>query len=157
MNSFDDLYCDLKADIAAVATPLFDTAEVFIRKRAGFVPQGTVLTSTGEKRIVVAAPPDFETRAVSPAEVLPLLHQALRNAATYESLLAVAVVEDVTITPAGQPPTRAIKVLVEHSRGLTVALYLPFTRRLLRGFTFGSTFAVPADPEVRVWPAEDAV
>ena len=65
--------------------------------------------------------------------------------------MAVGVAEDVTVTPIGQPPTQAIKVLIEHSRGLTVALYLPFKKKFLRGIVFGETFSAPASPEVNPW------
>jgi len=156
MLSFDALYSSLKPDVEALTSPLFDASEVFVRNRGAFLPHGAVLTSSGEVRLVTAAPADFETRAVSPPEVLPLLHQALRAAATTNDAMAVAVSEDVTITPEGQKPTRAIKVLFEHRRCLTVALYLPFHRKFLQGYVFGTMLALPASPEVCAWPPRDA-
>ncbi len=59
--------------------------------------------------------------------------------------------ENVTITPQGKPSTQAVKVLFEHKRGLTTALYLPFNKRFLRGYSFGATFSVRASPEVNAW------
>jgi len=53
--------------------------------------------------------------------------------------------------PAGQNQTKAVKVLVEHRRGLTVALYLPWRRKLLGGYVFGEVMAVSAQSEVRPW------
>jgi len=44
-----------------------------------------------------------------------------------------------------------VKVLIEHRRGLTVTLYLPWRRRLLRGYIFGEMIARPAEPEVQPW------
>jgi hypothetical protein len=52
--------------------------------------------------------------------------------------------------------TKAIKVLVEHNRGLTVALYLPFKKKIFRGYTFGAMFTIPANPEVYAWATEEA-
>jgi len=154
MTSADTLYSLLKPDIEALASPLFDASQVFVRNRGAFLPHGAVLTPSGEVRLVAAAPPGFETRAVSAPEVLPLLHQALRATANREGAVAVAVSEDVTITPEGQKPTKAIKVLVEHRRGLTVALYLPFDHSFLKGCSFGTMLVLPASPEVYAWPPE---
>jgi hypothetical protein len=127
-----------------------------VRNRGAFLPHGAVLTPSGEVRLVTAAPADFETRAVSPAEVLPLLHQALRTAATTDGAVAVAVSEDVTITLEGQKPTKAIKVMIEHQQGLTVALYLPFRRKFLKGYNFGTMLSLPGSPEVDAWAPHDA-
>src|SRR5690606_28694131 len=124
--------------------------ETFLRKRGGFLPHGAVLGADGEVRLTMAAPEDLDAR-VSAADVLPRLHDALRAEARAHDLAAVAVCEDVTITPAGQTPTKAVKVLVEHRRGLTVALYLPWKRKLLGGLAFGEIMAAPAKPEVQPW------
>jgi hypothetical protein len=88
---------------------------------------------------------------VSAVETLPRLHDALRTDARRRELVAVAVCEDVTMTPAAQKPTKAVKVLVEHRRGLTVALYLPWQRKVLGGYVFGQIMALTAESEVRPW------
>lgn len=41
-----------------------------------------------------------------------------------------------------------IKVLFEHKRGLVVALYLPFKKQFMRGFSFRQTFTKVALGEV---------
>ncbi len=146
----DELFAELKPLIETLAEPLFDASKTFIRKRGGFLPHGAVLESGGEVRLVMAATGDPDVN-VSPADLLPMLHDALRAEACDHHLAAVAVCEDVTITPAGQKPTKAVKVLVEHRRGLTVALYLPWKRKLLGGHGFGRMMALPAEAEVRAW------
>jgi hypothetical protein len=60
------------------------------------------------------------------------------------------VCEQVRITLADQNQTAAIKVLVEHSRGLCAALYLPYQKKLFGGYRFGDVFANPAQPEVNI-------
>ena len=114
MMSVDALYLSLKPEVETLAAPLFEASEIFVRKRGAFLPHWAVLTASGEVKLVAAAPPGFETRKVSPPEVLPLLHEALRAAAGKEGASALAVSEDVTITLSGQKSTKAIKVLVEH-------------------------------------------
>ncbi len=115
-----------------------------------FLPHGAVLTAGDEVRLVMAVPPG-EDRPVSPVEILPLLHEALRQAAGTEPLRAVAVCEDVRITLAGQNQTAAIKVLLEHRRGLCIALYMPFHKRMFLGYRFDEMFVQPANPEVVPW------
>jgi hypothetical protein len=66
------------------------------------------------------------------------------------------VCEDVTVTPDGQKPTEAFKVLVEHCRGLSVARYLPWRRRLVGGHVFGKVPALAARPEVQPWGDDPA-
>ncbi|MBC8069636.1 MAG: hypothetical protein IAG13_14965 [Deltaproteobacteria bacterium] len=146
----DDLFAELKPDVEALAEPLLSASEVFVRERGGFLPHGAVLEAGHEVRLVMASPDRVDARA-SAADVLPRLHEALRGDAQQRDLVAVAVCEDVTITPSGQKSTKAIKVLVEHRRGLTVALYLPWKRKLLGGHVFGEMMVLAAAPEVRAW------
>lgn len=151
MSYSDSLYTKLKPDVQALAGPLFDLSDRLVRKRGAFLPHAAVLDTSGDVRLLTAAPPGLENRAVSSVEVLPALHDALRATACAEDLRAIAVCEDVTITPHGGKKTAAIKVLVEHQGGLCVALYLPFHRKGVGGYEFGQIFATPANPEVRIW------
>jgi len=146
----DDLFAEFKPQIEALAEPLFGASEMFVRERGGFLPHGAVLEASGEVRLIMAAPDNLDA-PVSPAEILPRLHDALRAAARDHELAAVAVCEDVTITAAEQKSTKAVKILVEHRRGLTVALYLPWRRKLLGGRVFGQVMLLEAQPEVQPW------
>ncbi len=147
--STDELYAELRGDIAAVANPLFDFSEKCLKERGNFLPHGAVLDANGKVGLV-AASPDLNGRSNS-TEVLPLLHEGLRAQAMERELVAIGVAENVTVTPQGQPSTEAIKVLFEHKRGLVVALYLPFKKKFLRGYSFGQTFTVVTTGEVNAW------
>ncbi|MHC4983285.1 MAG: hypothetical protein ACYTF6_08985 [Planctomycetota bacterium] len=151
MGDPDQLYAELKPEIQSLAEPLFGASEALVRKRGSFLPHGAVLTEQGETRLIMAGTEGFEGRSVSSIEVLPALHEALRATAREGGVRAVAVCEDVTITPEGQKKTRAIKVLVEHQRGLCVGLYLPYRRKILGAYVFGDVFARSATPEVLAW------
>lgn len=146
----NELFAELKPEVEALAGPLFGASELFVRKRGAFLPHGAVLEVGGETRMMMAAPDDPEA-PVSSAELLPRLHDALRANVRTHDIAAVAVAEDVTITLEGQKPTKAVKVLVEHRRGLAVALYLPWRSRLLRGPIFGQVITLEVTPEVRPW------
>ncbi|MFA6228775.1 MAG: hypothetical protein WC617_01205 [Rhodanobacter sp.] len=153
MNSTDALYAELKPDIAAVADQLFNLSEAFLRDQGNFLPHAAVLTDDGDIRLVGAAGESDLTNSV---EILPILHGGLRQQARELPLQAIGVAENVTVTFEGQRRTKAIKVLFEHKRGLTVALYLPFEKKLLRGYVMGSTISKLAAPEVNAW-SHDAV
>lgn len=150
MTSTDALYSELKPDIGLVANQLFDFSETLLRKQGNFLPHAVVLTEDGDIRLVGAAP-DTKSDCTNSTEVLPLLHDGLRFEAKQFPLRAIGIAENVTINLEGQRTTKAIKVLFEHKRGLTVALYLPFEKRLLKGYAFGNTFSLAADPEVNAW------
>jgi hypothetical protein len=153
MNSSEALYAELKPDIAAVADQLFDLSEALLRDQGNFLPHAAVLTDEGDIRLVGAAGENDLTNSV---EVLPILHEGLRQQARELPLRAIGVAENVSVTFEGQRSTKAIKVLFESKRGLTVALYLPFEKKLLRGYVMGSTISKLAAPEVNAW-VHDAV
>jgi hypothetical protein len=150
MTTANELYAEVKPDIEAVANPLFDFSEQCLKKRGNFLPHGAVLDANGKVGFV-AASPDPNGRSNS-TEVLPLLHEGLRAQAKERELVAISVAENVTVTPQGQPSTEAIKVLFEHKRGLVVALYLPFKKKFLGGYSFGQVFTVAAAGEINAWP-----
>jgi hypothetical protein len=152
MTDADTLYRELKPQIELLANALFDASRTFVKKRGAFLPHGALLTDTGDVRLVMALPDNQAQDLVSAIDVLPNLHQALRNGAAQEAASGLAVCEDVSVTMEGQRETRAIKVLIEHRRGLCVALYMPF-RRGLCGYSFGEIFAAPANAEVNAWPS----
>jgi hypothetical protein len=65
----------------------------------------------------------------------------------------IGVAENVTVTFPGMPETDAVKILVEHRRGLTVAHYVPFRKHFLRGYIFGDMISMLAQSEVKAWPS----
>ncbi len=155
MPTTEELYAESKPEIGAVANHLFELSETFLRKTGNFLPHGAVLTESGDVQLVAAAPDGTKDRTNS-VEVLPVLHDGLRAQVKEVRCKALAVAENVTVTLDGQRSTSAIKVLFEHRRGLTVALYLPFEKKFLRGYAFGSPFSKAAAPEVRAWGAGEA-
>jgi len=57
----------------------------------------------------------------------------------------------LAFTPAEGKQTKAVNVLIEHRRASTVALYLPWKRKLFGDHIFGEVMALPAKPEVHPW------
>jgi len=150
MGKDDALYNELKTEISLVANVLFDLSETTLRKRNGFLPHAAVLTDSGEVILHTALPGQSTDESTS-ADVLSLLHDGLRQKAREMSLQAIGVAENVTVTLEDQSSVKAIKVLFEHKRGLSIALYLPYKKKLLHGYVMGSSFALPVTPEVNAW------
>jgi hypothetical protein len=146
----EQLYAELKDDVAAVANPLFELSEKLLRTHGNFLPHGFVLNDEGKDTMVGAVEDNGSGKSTSTV-TLPLLHQGIRKQVEGCKARAVGVAENVTVTPQGGSATKAIKVLVEHREGLCVALYLPFKKKLFGGYQVGAAFTVPAEPEVKAW------
>jgi hypothetical protein len=118
-KTMEQLYAELKDDVAAIANPLFDLSERLLRENGNFLPHGLVLNDEG-KDAMVGAVEDNSSGMSTSTVTLPLLHQGLRKQAEAGRARAVGVAENVTVTPEGGIATKAIKVLFEHREGLCV-------------------------------------
>ena len=154
MIDVDALYKELQADFDRVSSPLFEFAEQQVRKRGAFLPFGGILKHNGKINLEAAS---SGQEMESGTEVLPILHEGLRSSVAQGEVSPVAVCEWVKITREGGKQTDAMKVLVEHERGLTVAFYVPCHRRMFGGWNFEGMFAQPAEPEVRPWDASGEI
>jgi hypothetical protein len=150
IKTTEELYAELKDDVAAVANPLFELSEQLLLENGNFLPHGFVLSDEGKDAMVGAIEDNGSGMSTSTA-TLTILHEGLRKQVATGRARAVGVAESVAVTPEGGSATKAIKVLVEHREGLCVALYLPFKKRLFGGYQMGTAFTVPAEPEVKAW------
>jgi hypothetical protein len=91
----------------------------------------------------------------SAIEILPVLHEGLRARGKEDQLLAIAVCDWVNIDRDAKR-TDAMKVLVEHKRGLTVAFYVPYQKKFMKGWQFKPMFALSAEAEVKAWETDHA-
>jgi hypothetical protein len=147
MSDQQALYAEVKPDIEAVSLPLFEMSKKFIAQQGDFLPHAVALTSERKIELVGAA---GEEDVTTPAAILPILHAGLREMARTKSLIAIGVAESVIITPQGKANTPAIKVLFEHRRGITVALYQPYAKTLFKRI-YGEVFATLGKSEVNAW------
>lgn len=152
MPDADSLYKELQADFDRITGPLFEFAEQQVRKRGTFLPFGALLKHSGEITLDAAT---SGAEIESGIEVLPLLHEGLRATIKESGASAVAICEWVKITLQSGKQTDAMKVLVEHEQGLTVAFYVPCRKSILRGWQFEEMFAMQAEPEVMAWKSND--
>jgi hypothetical protein len=153
MNDTDILYKELQTDLDRISGPLFEFGEQQVRKRGMFLPFGATLKRGGEVALEAAS---SGAESESSIEILPILHEGLRVTVKQGGISAVAICEWVKITREGGKQTDAMKVLVEHERGLTVAFYVPCHKSIFRGWAFEGMFAQQTEPEVRAWDFSDA-
>ena len=150
MSTPQEIYAEVKPDFALLAKPLFELSERLLRERGFFLPHAAVLSAEGKATLVNAmcsTPGGF----ASSTHILPLLHQGLRAIAHEKSPMAVGVAEIVPFVQVGFEPTQAVKVLVEHSRGITMAFYWPYTEESPGVRVFGKTLLIPEPPAVKLW------
>ncbi len=112
MNSTDALYAELKPELGAVAEPLFELSETLLRSQGNFLPHAAVLTDKGEIKLVGAAAKNDLTNSV---EILPILHDGLRQQARELPLQAIGVAENVTVTFEPPRDLRRLQLLREWS------------------------------------------
>ena len=149
MTDEEELYGEVKPDVRALAQPLLELSEKALRERGSFLPHAAALTE-GKVRLV-GAMCNTANGVANSTHILPLLRQGLKAMAHERPVTAIGVAETVTMTPDGQAPSQAIKVLLEHHRGLTMAVYLPFAQDTSGDIKFGSTTSMFVPPEINAW------
>jgi hypothetical protein len=150
MSSLADLYTELKADVVAIADPLFEQSQKALNARDHFLPHAAVLSSDG-KVVLMGAMTGSRDGQARADYILPMLLNGIRQVSREKVLVAFGVAENVSLTR-GDTPMQAIKVLLEHERGLTVAMFLPFHRANAGEYYFGEAFVTPAQPTLNLWP-----
>ena len=150
MSSLADLYAELKADVVALADPLFEQSQKLLRSKDDFLPHAAILNAEG-KVVIMGAMTGSRDGQARAGYILPMLLDGIRQLSREKVLVAVGIAENVSLTR-GDMPMQAIKVLLEHERGLTFAMFLPFHRADAGEYYFGEAFVTPAPPALNLWP-----
>ena len=150
MSSLSELYTELRADVVAIADPLFEHSQKRLQARDDFLPHGAVLSAEG-KVVMLGAMTGSKDGQAKAEQILPMLLGGIRQMSREKVLVAIGVAENVSLTR-GDMPMQAIKVLLEHERGMTVALYLPFHKANEGEYYYGEAFVTPATPALNLWP-----
>jgi hypothetical protein len=150
MSSLADLYAEVKADVVAIVDPLFEHSQKRLQSKDDFLPHAAVLGTDG-KVVMMGAMTGSRNGQANAAHILPMLLNGIRQVSREKVLVAVGIAENVSLTR-GDMPMQAIKVLLEHERGLTVAMFLPFYKAEGGEYYFGEAFVTPAPPTLNLWP-----
>ena len=150
MSSLAELYAELKSDVVAIADPLFEHSQKRLQATGDFLPHAAVLNSDG-KVVLIGAMTGSKNGQANAVHILPMVHGGIRQMSREKVLVAFGIAQNVTLTR-GDMPMQAIKVQLEHERGLTVALFLPFHKAAEGEYYFGESFVTPANPDLNLWP-----
>ena len=151
MSSLADLYAEVKADVVAVADPLFEHSRNRLQAKDDFLPHAAVLDADG-KVVLMGAMTGSRDGQAHATHILPMLFNGVRQVSREKVLVAVGIAENVSLTR-GDMPMNAIKVQLEHERGLNVAMFLPFHKAESGEYYFGEAFVTPAVATLKLWPA----
>ncbi|HUQ11685.1 MAG TPA: hypothetical protein VM146_15325 [Steroidobacteraceae bacterium] len=149
MSSLADLYAELKADVVALADPLIEQSQKRLQAKDDFLPHAAVLGADG-KVVLMGAMTGSRDGQAHASHIMPMVLSGVRQVSREKVVVAVGIAENVSLTR-GEMPMQAIKVLLEHERGLTVAMFLPFHKAGSGDYYFGEAFVTPANPELRLW------
>lgn len=150
MATPQETYAAIRPDLGKLATPLFEHSESLLRERGYFLPHAAVLDADGKVALlgaICSTPGGF----ADSTHILPMLHQGLRSIALERALTAVAVAENVSVSAPDGSTTQAIKVLVEHAEGVSMAFYLPFSETAPGAYEFHASFCHFVDAEIQPW------
>ncbi|HTU66326.1 MAG TPA: hypothetical protein VMF52_10260 [Steroidobacteraceae bacterium] len=151
MTTPQELYAAVKGDLGALAKPLFAKSEQLLRERGDFLPHAAVLAPDGKVTLLGAMCITGDGFANS-WHILPMVHDGLRAMARERDLAAVGVAERVDAIP-GHGAGRAVKVQLEHHRGLTIAFYMSITQDDQGATAFGRMVTLFSESEVNAWSA----
>ena len=151
MSTQAEIYAAVRGDLGALARPLFEKSEQLLRERGDFLPHAAVLTPEGRVSLLGAMCNTKDGFANS-WHILPLVHDGLRSMAAEREIAAVGVAERVDAIP-GAGATHAVKVLLEHQRGLAIAFYMPIVRDEMDRVAFGRMITLFTESEVNAWRA----
>lgn len=149
MSTQAEIYAAVKGDLGALARPLFEKSEKLLRERGDFLPHAAVLTPEGRVSLLGAMCNTKDGFANS-WHILPMVHEGLRSMAGERAVTAIGVAERVDVIPGGGQ-AQAVKVLLEHQRGLAIAFYMPFVRNEIGVFDFGKMVTLFTESEVNAW------
>lgn len=145
----DELYAALGSEIHAFAAKLFRDAEQQVRMQGGFFPTAGILDGAGRTGIVVST--SERHPASMEKEHVRLLYDIQRLVAEDDTITAVATIDWISMSGAGQTEQPAIKVHVHHRRGLAVVFYSPANRGSAGEWSFGDLIARVGGPLVVGW------
>lgn len=149
MSTQAEIYAAVKGDLGALARPLFEKSEQLLRERGDFLPHAAVLSPEGKVSLLGAMCITGDGFANS-WHIRPMVHEGLRSMVNERELAAVGVAEHVDAIP-GAGAGHAVKVLLEHQRGLAIAFYMPFGKSETGELMFGRMVTLFAESEVNAW------
>jgi hypothetical protein len=129
----------------ALLDPLLTFAQRSLDQHGEFFPFGATISSEGELAMAAAT---TESDRPPSQELIDLMEEEFRQAASRGEIRAAAICLDVLLRPPGAEPIDAIEVRIEHREADPVNVHLPYKKRRLRGIEYGDLSASHGVPRV---------
>jgi len=125
---------------------LLPFAQQQLEKHGEFFPFAASIDSSGALAMVGV---DLGDEHPASTDVIDSLYEALARLAASGEIRAAGICADVRIPPPGSAEqTDAIRTSIEHAEGDPVEVFLPYTKRRMRGLQFGGLFAQAGTPRI---------
>ncbi len=122
-------------------------AQQQLKKRGEFYPFAVQILAEGELNPVAI---DDGVETPVPSEMITAFIDLFRHFAPQSALEAVAICYDGRVTVPGKEKQDAITVFLEHSNGECVTVYIPYIKKILRGYQYEDVIGSKAERRVFV-------
>jgi hypothetical protein len=121
-------------------------SQQMLEERGEFYPHAASIDSSGKMQLAGAYTGEEHP---SSTELIQILYDGLREEAASGQIRAAAVASDVRVAPPGASDAGdAIRVGIEHAEADPVFVFLPYTKKRLRGIDYGELLAVKGETHV---------
>jgi hypothetical protein len=134
-------------DLIPLLDALIGVTKRMLDKQGGFLPHAAIVTTEGKIGLVGAKTKEQQPGA---QKALQLLESGLRSMANEGKCKAIGLAIDIRLKQAPRKEDEgkdAIWVFLEHKDGTVANVYMPYTKGLLVGYTYGEWFANYAEPK----------
>ena len=121
-------------------------AQAMLKDLGTFIPFGAFITREGELQL---AGGEGDPSHLNTEEMVEMYLEAFREAAGDGSFISTALCVDVRVQVPGKlEKTDAIQIMLEHSGGEAVHLFMPYEKHEQSEISYAPLFATPAEPRV---------
>ena len=128
-----------REEMDALLSFMFGFARRQLAKHGEYYPFAAAIGSSGDPQAVGI---DLGEEYPPSDQVIGALYDVLKRSARAEEIRASGVCADVRVQPPGYSDrTDAIRASIEHVEADPVEVFLPYSKKRVRGYDFGEIFA----------------
>jgi hypothetical protein len=133
-------------DLEELLNVLFPFAQDMLAKYGEFFPFAASMDKKGKVACVGGHTGDEQPPS---EEVLEILEQGLSESAKKGQIRAAGICLDMRIQPSPQEPkTDAICARLEHENGEALEIYMPYKKKMLKGYKYGDLIATEGERKI---------
>jgi len=132
-------------DADALLNYLLPQAQALLKKNGEFYPLSAYIKPDGE--LIPFGIYDGNEHP-APTQMIADLSSLLRDLAKQGEVRVAAICYDGRVTFPGKEKQDAITAFIEEPAGRSMTIYLPYSKKLLRGYKFDELIGVEADSQI---------